>query len=330
MQRENFAREVAPEGSCRSTLANESAPNARAALPVSVCIPVRNEEENLRSCLESLASFSEVVVVDSRSSDATVSIAEQLSARVLQFDWNGRPPKKRNWVLRSYHFKNPWILFLDADERITPAFVSELRSVLPNTPHDGFWISFDNHFMGSRLRYGDIFRKLSLFRVGAGEYEIFPEILWTDLDMEVHEHPILRGTVGKIGAKLEHHDQKKLKSYLQRHEKYSSWEANRYLWLKNADPKSWDALNRRQRFKYRHLHRFWFSYSYFLLQFILKRGFLDGEAGLRFALLKLRYFQDIRRKIIAPQDAKGISRNTSLHSRIACQERKDFGGPKRE
>ena len=205
----NFARDVVQDTfRCGNALANEVTLGAPAALPVSVCIPVRNEEKNLRSCLASLASFSEVVVVDSRSADATVSIAEQQNARVLQFDWNGRPPKKRNWVLRNYQFENPWVLFLDADERVTPAFVNEIRRILPHTAHDGFWISFNNHFMGSRLRHGDTFRKLALFRIGAGEYEIFPEELWTDLDMEVHEHPVLRGTVGKIQARLEHHDQK--------------------------------------------------------------------------------------------------------------------------
>ena len=64
--------------------------------------------------------------------------------------------------------------------------------------------------MGARLRHGDTFRKLALFRIGAGEYEKFPEEFWSDLDMEVHEHPVLRGTIWKIHARLEHHDQKGL------------------------------------------------------------------------------------------------------------------------
>ena len=59
------------------------------SLPVSVCIPVRNEEANLPDCLASVSAFPEVVVVDSRSSDGTVGIAEQAGAQVLQFDWNG-------------------------------------------------------------------------------------------------------------------------------------------------------------------------------------------------------------------------------------------------
>ena len=155
--------------------------------------------------------------MDSQSSDATVSIAEQENARVLQFHWTGQSPKKRNWALRNHNFKNPWILFLDADERVTPGFVNELRRVLPNTSHNGFWISFNNQFLGARLRYGDTFRKLALFRIGTGEYEIFPEESWSDLDMEVHEHPLIRGTTGTIRARLEHYDQKGIEDYIRRH-----------------------------------------------------------------------------------------------------------------
>ena len=289
---------------CFGSLAGSHTGNAPTTLPVSVCIPVRNEERNLRLCLASLTSFSEVVVVDSRSSDATADIAQQEGAKVLQFDWNGRFPKKRNWALRNCEFRNAWILFLDADERATPAFVSELRDLLPNTSHDGFWVSFNNHFMGALLRHGDTFRKLALFRIDAGEYEKIPENFWSGLDMEVHEHPVLQGKIGEIRASLEHHDGKGLRSYIRRHKEYSAWEANRYLWLQNAGEESWEALNKRQRFKYRHLNRFWLPHFYFFLQFILKRGFLDGRAGLRFALLKMRYFQDIRRKICRASQIK--------------------------
>ena len=279
------------------SLASRNPAQASPAPPVSVCIPVRDEERNLRSCIASVASFSEVVVVDSRSADATASIAEQANARVVQFDWDGRFPKKRNWILRNYQFRNPWILFLDADERVTPEFVTEIRQLLPTTSHCGFWISFVNHFLGAKLRHGDTFRKLALFRIGTGEYETFPEESWSDLDMEVHEHPIVRGTVGTIRARLEHCDQKGIKAYIRRHRQYASWEARRYLWLTDADPAAWQVLNKRQQFKYRHLNRAWLPYCYFLLQFIVKRGFLDGHAGRLFAVLKFRYLQDIRRKI---------------------------------
>jgi glycosyltransferase involved in cell wall biosynthesis len=268
-------------------------------IPASVCIPVRNEERNLAACLDSLVGrFDDVVVVDSASTDRTAGIAAARGTRVVQFSWNGRFPKKRNWALRNVDFAHEWILFLDADERLSPDVIAELHDVLPTTPHVGFWLSFRNHFMGRELRHGDRFRKLALFRRGAGEYEAFPEALWSSLDMEVHEHPVLSGSVGEIRSLLDHRDDRGLHHYIAKHNDYSTWEANRFRWLSTAGPEAWQGLNPRQRFKYRNLDRWWLGHLYFWTCVVGKRGFLDGVAGWRFAAMKRRYFQDVRLKIL--------------------------------
>lgn len=267
-------------------------------LPVTVIIPVRNEEKNLPSCLEAVGKeFAEVVVVDSGSTDRTREIAKEAGAHVLDFVWDGKFPKKRNWALRNYKFKTPWVLFLDADEHVTPEFVHELSKTLWDTSHVGFWISLTNWFMGSPLRKGDVFHKLAMFRIGAGEYEYFPEDNWSQLDMEVHEHPILHGSVGEIRARLEHHDYRGMKHYIAKHNEYSSWEANRFAWLKNAGPEEWAKLNSRQRFKYRNLDKCWLGWAYWFVAYVFKMGFLDGRAGWTFNRLKCRYFDEIRLKI---------------------------------
>lgn len=272
--------------------------SAPSPLPVSVCIPVRNEERNLPACLAALdGRFGEIVIVDSGSTDRTGEIARAAGATVLDFQWDGRFPKKRNWALRNHTFRHPWVLFLDADECVTPAFIAELERTLPATSHAGFWISFTNWFMGRPLHHGDIFHKLALFRIGAGEYERFPEDSWSHLDMEVHEHPVLTGTTGDLTARLEHHDYRGFKHYIGKHNEYSSWEASRFQWLQTAGAGEWAKLNQRQRFKYRHLDKWWLGPFYFLISYLLKKGFLDGRAGFRFALLKGRYFSDIRLKI---------------------------------
>ena len=276
-------------------------------LPVSVCIPVRNEALNLPACLAGLEQFREVVVVDSGSTDGTAEIARQAGAQVLQFEWNGRFPKKRNWALRNHPFRNDWVLFLDADERMNSAFTDELRRVLPETRHAGFWISFTNWFIGRPLHHGDVFRKLALFRRDAGEYETMPEESWSALDMEIHEHPVLNGTTGDLTTRLEHHDFRDLRNYLARHNEYSTWEANRYLWLRRADARAWAALNPRQRFKYRHLRQWWFGWFYWAVAVIAKRGFQDGLAGMRLARLKRRYFEEIRLKILEAEARPGIT-----------------------
>jgi len=267
-------------------------------LPVTVVIPVRNEEKNLPSCLEALgSSFSGIVVVDSGSTDQTREIAIRAGAKVLDFVWDGKFPKKRNWTLRNHDFQTPWVLFLDADERVTSGFLGELSTILSTTRHAGFWISFTNWFMGQPLRHGDVFRKLALFRIGAGEYERFPEDLWSHLDMEVHEHPILDGSVGEILARLDHDLYQGLHHYLDKHNEYSTWEANRFCWLSSAPSGEWGKLTSRQQFKYRNLDRWWLAWTYFLAAYLLKRGFLDGSAGWHFNWLKKRYFDDIRAKI---------------------------------
>ena len=97
------------------------------AIPVTVIVPVKNEQKNLGRCLERLKGFSEIFVVDSASTDRTCEIARSYGAQVVNFSWNGKFPKKRNWCLRHLKFSHDWILFLDADELVTEAFEAELR-----------------------------------------------------------------------------------------------------------------------------------------------------------------------------------------------------------
>lgn len=289
---------------------------------ITVIFPVKNEAENLRRAIPRVQELGPVVVVDSGSTDATCDVAQQLGAKVLQFEWNGQFPKKRNWVLRNYDFKSDWVLFLDADEFVSPEFVTEVREAIKTTEHVGFWLNFENHFMGRKLRGGDPFKKLALFRVGAGEYEKIEEDSWSHLDMEVHEHPILEGSIREIKAPIEHNDFRGLKHYIAKHNEYSSWEAARYVRLQGqinkADQVSatsnqqseiknhelpqrgseWEGLTERQKKKYRHLAKWWFAPAYFLATYFLKKGFLDGAVGFHFALMKAIYFYQIRLKIL--------------------------------
>ena len=267
-------------------------------LPVTVVIPVLDEELNLPACLDALGdAFEKILVVDSGSTDRTCEIAEQAGVQVLQFEWDGNYPKKRNWTLENFDFQTEWVLFLDADERVTPELIEELRSTLLNTPHVGFRISFINWFMGRPLHFGDVFTKLPRFRVGAGAYEKFPEEGWSRLDMEVHEHPVLNGTVGTIRARIEHNDFRSLDHYQKKHEEYAAWEANRFRWLCSAGQTEWAKLTTRQRIKYRMLKKPGLGLMYFFAAYILKLGFLDGRAGFELARAKCRYFNRIRRKI---------------------------------
>ena len=289
-----------------------------AKLPVTVVIAVKNEERNLPLCLERLSRFSKIVVIDSGSTDQTQAISAKFGCEFITFKWNGHYPKKRNWYLLNHRVDTPWVFFLDADEYVTEAFVNELEHAIANTQHSGFWVNYSNYFLGQELKHGGSQLKLPLFKVGAGLYERIDENAWSSLDMEVHEHPVLQGSVGELKSKIDHNDFKGLHSYIAKHNEYSSWEARRYIKLQIAgatmrgsttatavtetgttpivlaDSEHFTASQRR---KYNNLTRWWLAPAYFLYVFFYKLGLLDGRAGYAFARMKAIYFWQIRLKI---------------------------------
>jgi glycosyltransferase involved in cell wall biosynthesis len=263
-------------------------------LPVTVVIPVKNEECNLAKCISRLHRFAEIVVVDSGSTDRTLDIAREYGARTIQFDWNGEFPKKRNWYLLNHTPANEWVLFLDADEFVTDEFCHELEQAIAEGCHDGFWLNYTTHFTGHPLRHGDPQRKLATFKFGKGLYERVDEVAWSGLDMEVHEHPLIDGSVGEIFARIDHDDDRGIAKFLDRHREYALWEARRYHRLCAAGPEAWMQLTDRQRMKYRNIDKWWFAPVYFIATYVLRCGFLDGSPGLQFAFCKLWYFNSIR------------------------------------
>ncbi|MEM9233329.1 MAG: glycosyltransferase family 2 protein [Pseudomonadota bacterium] len=265
-----------------------------ADIPISVIIPAKNEEANLPRCLSKLARFQEIVIVDSGSEDRTPDIAAEHGADVIQFDWDGRYPKKRNWYLLNHSPKCDWVLFLDADEILDDAFCTEAAHAIASDEHDGYWLNYTNFFLGKPLRYGDPQRKLALFKVGKGLYERIDEMGWSRLDMEVHEHPVIDGSIGEIDARIEHNDYRGIAKFIDRHRDYALWEAKRAEVLRARGLDNVEHLTDRQRAKYRNIDKWWFPWSYFAFTYIAKRGFLDGGPGFAMAFYKLWYFFSIR------------------------------------
>lgn len=272
-------------------------------LPVTVAIPVLNEEANLILCCQRLSRFAEVIVVDSGSTDRTREIAQDVGARIVDFKWDGRYPKKRNWFLINSPPAQPWVLFLDADEYVDDAFCEAVSAAIASGRCNGYWIPYTNYFLGRALRHGIGQRKLALFRVGHALYEKIEEDGWSRLDMEIHEHPIVDGQVGEISVPIDHRDDKGVARFLEKHIDYARWEARRFIKLQN-DPNAWRHFTRRQKFKYRHLAKWWYSLFYFVFTYILKRGFLDGGAGFHYAFYKAWYFHTIR-LLIREQSSNG-------------------------
>jgi len=263
-------------------------------LDLTIAIPVKNEEASIINCLEAIpADFArQVVVIDSFSTDKTSQIAKAHGATVIQFKWNGHFPKKRNWFLRNHCPKTGWVLFLDADEILTPAFCGEVIRSLSNTSKLGFWLNYSIHYMGKPLRGGYPLKKLALFRVGSGEYERIDEEHWSHLDMEVHEHPVIDGELGEIRAKIDHRETKTEKEDAARHAEYAAWEAARIM-STGKDTAEQQRWTWKQRLK-RHLVCTPFAgVLFFVGSFLFMGGFLDGVRGIRFAYKKAAYFSMI-------------------------------------
>ena len=276
---------------------------------LTIAIPVRNEEKNLRGCLEAIGTgfAHKVVVLDSGSSDATVAIATAYGAEVIDFEWNGRFPKKRNWYLRHHPPATRWVLFLDADEYLTEDFKRQVRQSITRTEYVGFWLSYTIYFLGKQMKGGYPLKKLALFRVGAGEYERIEEERWSHLDMEIHEHPILNGPCGTIKTKIDHQDFRGIPHYVQKHNDYADWEVARYLKME-ADAQARSFWTWKQKIKYRLMATPYLGIIFFFGGYFLLGGFRDGSRGLAFAIMKAAYFNQIYCKIKEAKDEVSASK----------------------
>ena len=198
-------------------------------VPVSFIIPVKNEEKNLPRCLASIGWADEIFVVDSHSSDATASIAKARGAEVVQFDFNGTWPKKKNWALENLPFAHEWVFILDADEVLPPDAGEEFRRIVSSTDGqvDGYWINRRFMFMGKWLRHAYYPNwNLRLFKHRAGRYEQLTSADTHSGDNEVHEHVIVQGRTASLACQMDHYAFPSIEVFIEKHNRYSNWEAH--------------------------------------------------------------------------------------------------------
>jgi glycosyltransferase involved in cell wall biosynthesis len=277
-------------------------------IPVSVLIPAKNEESNLPACLSSVARANEIFVVDSQSEDRSVEIAESHGAKVVQFHFNGRWPKKKNWALENLPFTNEWVLIVDCDERITPELWDEIAEAIQNPAYNGYYLNRRVYFLGKWIRHGGKYPdwNLRLFRHKKGRYEnLGTEEIRNTGDNEVHEHVILEGAVAYLKNDMEHIDFRDIYHWLARHNRYSNWEARVYLNMLTGKGETGtiganlfgDAVQRK-----RFLRKVWVWMPFkpslrFIIFYILRLGFLDGKAGYIYARLLSQYEYQIGVKL---------------------------------
>lgn len=265
-----------------------------ARVPVSVIVPTKNEAKNLPRCLDHLRWADDIVIVDSNSDDETAAIAAAYGARVVNFNWNGQWPKKRNWALRHAPLKYEWILMVDADEWIVPELAAEIAGAIQSSQYVGYWINRRFIFMDRWIKHCGYYPSwnLRLLKRGCGEFEKLTDIGDTGSgDNEVHEHIRPTGPTGYLKHDMLHLAFPNIATFVEKHNRYSSWEAAvQFSHAKEAAHVAGNSeLTRRRRLKnlsrrlpFRPTLRFLYSY-------VWKRGFLDGAAGLTFCRLLAMY-----------------------------------------
>lgn len=277
-------------------------------IPVSVLIPAKDEEINLPACLTSVASADEVFLVDSQSRDRTCEIAEAYGAKVVQFYFNGRWPKKKNWSLDNLPFRNDWVLIVDCDERIPPDLWDEIALAIQNPNYNGYYLNRKVFFLGAWIRHGGKYPdwNLRLFKHDSGRYEnLSTEEVPNTGDNEVHEHVILQGRVGYLKNDMLHEDFRDIYQWIERHNRYSNWEARVYFNILNDKDESatiganffGDAVQRKRFLKKLWVHLPFKPAIRFILFYIIQFGFLDGKAGYIYARLMSQYEYQIGIKL---------------------------------
>ena len=266
-------------------------------IPVSVVLPVHNEARNLPAALASVSWAGQVIVVDSHSGDGTAELARRLGAEVVQFCYSGRGPRKKNWALANLPFRHQWVLLLDADERVTPELRAAIARAVRSEQADGYYLDRDLVFLGRSLRCLRPNWNLRLFKHRLGRFEDLG--LWHlpgTGDNEVHEHVRLDGRIGFLRPPLLHQDERDIGAWLERHVRYATWEAHLYRRLKAEPllPALPDLLARDPVRRRRALRRVWVRLPCrpvlrFVVWYVLRRGVLDGRAGLIYCLLMAWY-----------------------------------------
>lgn len=226
---------------------------------LSVIIITKNEEENIRRCLESVQFADEIIVLDSGSTDKTVDIAREYTEHVFSTDWLGYGVQKQRALLKA---QGEWVLNLDADEAVSEELQREILQAITSDSADAFRIAIQMYFYNKPLKYSSSpKRHIRLFKRANAHYS-------SDI---VHEKIILSEEVriGKIKNPIMHHSFKDVSHVLYKMNKYSSYSAKTYI-----------ANKRKPGFSKIMASTSWMFFRCYILQ----RGLLDGRIGFLFAI----------------------------------------------
>jgi glycosyltransferase involved in cell wall biosynthesis len=229
---------------------------------LSAVILTHNEAAHIVACIESVRFADDILVFDSYSTDNTVALAEQAGARVIQHRFEDYA-HQRNAALEAVSGEADWVLFVDADERVTPELASQVREKIMLPGYAGFRIPRHNYIFGKLTLgagwYPDY--QTRLLRVSSAHY---------DLTRKVHEVVLLDGEEGTLDHPFIHYNYRDVRQFTEKQKRYVAYDA-RILYEQGIHPKP-------QNYLLQPLRQFWW-------RFVSLKGYRDRLHGLRLSLL---------------------------------------------
>ena len=257
---------------------------------ISILVLTKNEEKDLPGCLKSVCWSDDVVVYDSLSTDRTCEIALSTGARVVERSFDNWA-SHQNWGLQNIQFRHPWVFYIDADERLTPAAADELRAHVQ---------ALNSEFVAYRIRRRDFFQGRQLKHVQSSPWYIrFFRPEFVHYERLVNPITVVDGPIADLAHPLDHYPfSKGLSHWIGRHNSYSSLEAQQILQNRQKSGQNFSLCSAffERDFNLRRFHQKELFYRLparplfkFLLLYCLKCGFLDGRPGFTYALLQSIY-----------------------------------------
>lgn len=271
-------------------------------LDLTVVILTKNEEYNLRKCIESFKGVvKRFVIVDSYSTDSTKAICEELSKEVNISFYENKfidYATQLNWGIKNTNINTTWTMRMDADEELTPELVEEMKEKLPNITDDvnGVILKRRVYFMGRWIKHGGKYPELLLriFRTGFGECE----------QKLMDEHMILKsGNTLTFNKDIIDNNNKNLEWWTHKHNWYSNREVLDYqqkvLLNNNKDDEICSDITggqaERKRFiknnGYYKMPLFFRAHMYFIYRYYIRLGFLDGQEGKIYHFLQAYWYR---------------------------------------
>lgn len=233
---------------------------AQDKLPVTVIVLCGNEEHNIAECLETATWADELlVIVDQNSRDRTEEIARRFTGRILRHPYENYAAQQ-NWAIPQA--RHDWVFVLDADERITPELVEQLRNLFRmGMDRDGYWIKRSNYLLGKRVRFSGWGKEwvLRLFRRDTTRYQV----------KRVHAKAEV-AHAGYVPACIVHYSISSMECWVSKINRYSSWKSQDKF--EQGSPFPYFQLVLRPPFR-------------FFKDYVLRLGVLDGWRGLMIAVM---------------------------------------------